>query len=87
MELAVYCNPIWFLDCLYIGHCNRYHVFLNLSTIFIIRESDMMLYHYFDSTIGPFRNLSDLPDEEADRVILQFRQQKRVSKETLYLTQ
>lgn len=24
----------------------------------------MMLYHYFDSTIGPFRNLSDLPEEE-----------------------
>ena len=36
----------------------------------------IMLYHYFDSKIGPFRNLSDLPDEEADRVILQFRQQK-----------
>ena len=31
----------------------------------------MMLYHYFDSKIGPFRNLSDLPDEEADHVILQ----------------
>lgn len=45
----------------------------------------MMLYHYFDSKIGPFRNLSDLTDEEADRVILQFRQQKRVPKETLYL--
>ena len=39
----------------------------------------MMLYHYFDSKIGPFRNLSDLTDEEADRVILQFRQQKRDS--------
>ena len=42
----------------------------------------MMLYHYFDSKIGPFRNLSDLPDEEADRVILQFRQQKRDSHPT-----
>ena len=39
----------------------------------------MMLYHYFDSKIGPFRNLSDLTDEEADRVILQFRQQKKDS--------
>ena len=39
----------------------------------------MMLYHYFDSKIGPFRNLSDLTDEEANRVILQFRQQKRDS--------
>lgn len=47
----------------------------------------MMLYHYFDSKTGPFRNLSNLTDEEADRVILQFRQQKRVPKETLYLTQ
>ena len=26
---------------------------------------EMMLYHYFDSKIGPFRNLSDLTDEEA----------------------
>ena len=42
----------------------------------------MMLYHYFDSTIDPFRNLSDLTDEEADRVILQFRQQKRDSHPT-----
>ena len=39
----------------------------------------IILYHYFDSKIGPFRNLSDLPDEEVDRVILKFRQQKRDS--------
>lgn len=29
----------------------------------------MFLYHYFDKTTGPFRNLSDLPMEEAKAVL------------------
>lgn len=31
----------------------------------------MFLYHYYDKTIGPFKNLSDLDREEADRVLQQ----------------
>ena len=29
----------------------------------------MDLYHYYDKTIGPFRNLSDLPVEEAKKIL------------------
>ena len=29
----------------------------------------MFLYHYYDKNIGPFRNLSDLPVEDANRVL------------------
>lgn len=29
----------------------------------------MLLYHYFDSSIGPFLNLSDLPIEEAKHIL------------------
>lgn len=29
----------------------------------------MYLYHYYDKEIGPFRNLSDLSIEEANRVL------------------
>ena len=29
----------------------------------------MFLYHYFDKTIGPFKNLSDLPIDEANRIL------------------
>ena len=29
----------------------------------------MYLYHYYDKTIGPFRNLSDLNQEEANEII------------------
>lgn len=29
----------------------------------------MFLYHYFDKTIGPFKNLSDLSVEEANKVL------------------
>lgn len=29
----------------------------------------MYLYHYYDKTIGPFVNLSDLPREEASKII------------------
>ena len=31
----------------------------------------MDLYHYYDRTIGPFRNLSDLSVEEAGAVLSQ----------------
>ena len=33
----------------------------------------MYLYHYFDATTGPFRNLSDLPPEEAKSVLTDIR--------------
>ncbi|MHC1695155.1 MAG: hypothetical protein AB9835_07765 [Eubacteriales bacterium] len=36
----------------------------------------MKLYHYYDSAIGAFKNLSDLPSEEARRVMDELRQQK-----------
>lgn len=39
----------------------------------------MMLYHYFDSTIGPFCNLSDLSDEDAEYVMMQIKHQKSKS--------
>lgn len=29
----------------------------------------MYLYHYFDNTVGPFRNLSDLPMEDANQIL------------------
>lgn len=29
----------------------------------------MYLYHYFDKTIGPFKNLSDLPIDEAKNIL------------------
>lgn len=29
----------------------------------------MNLYHYYDKTIGPFKSLSDIDDEEANRII------------------
>lgn len=29
----------------------------------------MNLYHYYDETIGPFRNLSDLPIDQASKII------------------
>jgi len=35
------------------------------------------LYHYYDETTGPFRNLSDLPPNEAENVLQAIRQQKK----------
>ena len=29
----------------------------------------MFLYHYYDENIGPFKNLSDLSSDEANRVL------------------
>ncbi|MDF2984693.1 MAG: hypothetical protein K0R50_203 [Eubacterium sp.] len=36
----------------------------------------MFLYHYFDKTIGAFRNLSDLPSGEADLVLRKIKSDK-----------
>ncbi|MGG1556075.1 hypothetical protein [Paenibacillus ferrarius] len=47
------------------------------------------LYHYFDDSLGPFRNLSDLEPEEAERVLDEIRVQQKgfASKRSLdYLT-
>jgi len=38
---------------------------------------DYTLYHYYDASTGPFRNLSDLEPDEAERVLEQIRQQKK----------
>src|SRR5688572_17468978 len=35
------------------------------------------LYHYFDESTGPFRNLSDLEPEEAERVLDDIRIKKK----------
>ncbi|CAN7315982.1 hypothetical protein [Paenibacillus sp. LjRoot56] len=47
------------------------------------------LYHYFNDSVGPFRNLSDLEPEEAERVLNDLRLQKKgfASKRSMdYLT-
>ena len=36
----------------------------------------MLLYHYFDKKTGPFRNLSDLSEEEAYKVLLSIKAEK-----------
>lgn len=36
----------------------------------------MELYHYYDSTIGPFRNLSDVSEAEARAVLADIRREK-----------
>lgn len=36
----------------------------------------MLLYHYFDKRTGPFRNLSDLSEEEANKVLLTIKSEK-----------
>ena len=36
----------------------------------------MLLYHYYDKKTGPFKNLSDLSDEEANRVLLAIKAEK-----------
>lgn len=37
------------------------------------------LYHYYDKTIGPFKNLSDLSDEEANKILLDMRESRPYS--------
>lgn len=47
------------------------------------------LCHYFDESVGPFRNLSDLEPEEAERILNEIRVQKKgfASKRSIdYLT-
>ena len=36
----------------------------------------MLLYHYFDKKTGPFRNLSDLSEEEANKMLLTIKSEK-----------
>ena len=36
----------------------------------------MYLYHYYEKTIGPFRNLSDVPREEAEAILKEIAAQK-----------
>lgn len=36
----------------------------------------MLLYHYFDSTVGPFRNISDLSPREARAVLEEIKRSK-----------
>ncbi len=36
----------------------------------------MLLYHYFDKKTGPFRNLSDLNEEEAKKLLLTIKAEK-----------
>lgn len=39
-------------------------------------EEAINLYHYYDKTIGPFRNLSDVSTEEANRVLKEIAEKK-----------
>ena len=36
----------------------------------------MLLYHYYDKKTGPFKNLSDLSDEEANKVLRTIKSEK-----------
>ena len=36
----------------------------------------MLLYHYFDKKTGPFKNLSDLSEADANRVLLTIKSDK-----------
>lgn len=46
----------------------------------------MFLYHYYDKTIGPFKNLSDLTMEDANRVLQEIAITKpNVQKEVLII--
>ena len=36
----------------------------------------MFLYHYYEKTIGPFKNLSDLPVMEAEKIIRTIKKNK-----------
>jgi hypothetical protein len=39
-------------------------------------DDEMYLYHYFDKTIGPFVNLSDLPIDEAKTIMDKIKKEK-----------
>ena len=36
----------------------------------------MYLYHYYDKTIGPFKNLSDCSQEEANKIMEKIKAEK-----------
>ena len=36
----------------------------------------MLLYHYYEESIGPFRSISDLPDEKAEEILASIRTEK-----------
>ena len=36
----------------------------------------MLLYHYYEESIGPFRSISDLPDEKAEEILTNIRTEK-----------
>lgn len=36
----------------------------------------MLLYHYYEESVGPFRSISDLSDEEAEEVLKRIRTEK-----------
>ena len=40
------------------------------------QESSMRLYHYFEREKGPFRSISDLSDEDGEKVLEQIRKDK-----------
>ena len=39
----------------------------------------MILYHYFEKEIGPFKNLSDLSDEKANEILDDIKKNKKES--------
>ena len=39
----------------------------------------MDLYHYYDRTVGPFRNLSDVSGEEAKEILVRIKEEKPLS--------
>lgn len=38
---------------------------MRIFALIIMSCKNMYLYHYYDKDIGPFKNISELPDEEA----------------------
>ena len=36
----------------------------------------MLLYHYYEQSIGPFKSISDLSDEEAEQILARIRTEK-----------
>ena len=36
----------------------------------------MILYHYYEQDIGPFRSISDITDDEAEKVLQRIRTEK-----------
>ena len=36
----------------------------------------MYLYHYYDRDLGPFKNISELPDEEAGKIMQRLKAEK-----------